>query len=99
MEAPGGPVGCAGLEVRDEDAAYVERLAVLPPWRRQGLGSALLRHVLDQARELGVRKVSVGIIAEHDELAAWYRDKGFADAGTKEFAHLPFRVAFLERTP
>jgi len=98
LEAGHAPAGCVGLEFRDERMAFVERLAVLPPWRRQGLATALLRHVLGEARESGARKVSVGIIAAHGELAAWYRGMGFAEVGTKEFPHLPFRVAFLERT-
>jgi len=37
---------------------------VLPEKRNQGLGKALVEHVLSKARELGTDGVSIGIIAD-----------------------------------
>lgn len=42
----------------------LERLAVLPEKRNQGLGKALVEHVLSKARELGVDGINIGIIAD-----------------------------------
>ncbi len=56
-EAAGDVVGCGALHVMWEDLAEVRTLAVDPAWRGAGVGSAVLRELVEQARELGVRRV------------------------------------------
>lgn len=89
------PVGCMGVEQASPEECYLERLAVLPDYQRQGVGAALVSRGLDRARHLGVRKVGVAIIAAQSELARWYQNLGFTAVGTRRFDHLPFEVAFL----
>jgi ribosomal protein S18 acetylase RimI-like enzyme len=84
------------MEKASPDLCYLEHLAVLPRQRRRGLGRALVAYVLTEARCAGLHRVSIGIIAEHVELKAWYHDIGFNEGETKDFAHLPFRVTFME---
>lgn len=98
MQTGGNLAGCVALEIVDGDVAYLERLAVLPSHRTRGFGAALVGHALAQATAAGAHEVSVGIIAEHVELKAWYGRLGFVENSTKSFPHLPFRVAFLSRT-
>lgn len=50
-------VGCGALHVMWEDLAEVRTLAVDPMARGQGIGHLLLDHLLQTARELGVRRV------------------------------------------
>ena len=50
-------VGCGALHVMWEDLAEVRTLAVDPACRGTGVGALLLRRLLDNARELGVRRV------------------------------------------
>jgi N-acetylglutamate synthase-like GNAT family acetyltransferase len=88
-------VGCVALERANTEVCCVERLAVLPGHRRRGFGKALVEHVLSEARLLGARCVSIGIIAEHTELKDWYRRLGFVEGESKEFPHLPFRVSVM----
>jgi len=38
-------------------SGQIGRMAVLPAWRGCGVGSALLRRLLDEARRLGLRRV------------------------------------------
>lgn len=90
------PVGCVGLEQPGPDLCYLERLAVLPDMRCRGFGRALIRHALERAAAKGVRRVSVGIIAEQMELKHWYAAYGFVDVHTKRFPHLPFQVRLME---
>ena len=52
-----GVVGCGALHVLWEDLAEVRTLAVAPRLHGHGLGAALLDRLLEQARELGVRRV------------------------------------------
>ena len=89
------PAGCVAIERAEAALCYLERLAVLPPERKKGLGSQLVEHISHTARELGSKKISIGIIAAQTELKQWYRKFGFVEGDTKEFSHLPFRVTFM----
>jgi amino-acid N-acetyltransferase len=53
----GAVVGCGALHVMWEDLAEVRTLAVEPAWRGSGIGGLVLVRLLDNARELGVRRV------------------------------------------
>jgi amino-acid N-acetyltransferase len=56
-ERAGALVGCGALHVMWEDLAEVRTLAVDPSERGRGVGSALLRRLIEVARELGVARV------------------------------------------
>ncbi len=87
--------GCVALDFREREVCYLERLAVLPEYRRQGCGRMLVRHALAEAASLGAGRVGIGIIARHEELRRWYRNLGFEEGEEAEFPQLPFTVAFL----
>ncbi len=57
---------------------HIGRLAVLPPWRGRGVGSALLQALLDAARGLGLKQVFL-----HARLQAlgFYARHGFKATG------------------
>ena len=92
-----GPCGCVALEEAGPDVCYLERLAVLPPYRRRGYGRMLVEHVAGEARDAGASRLEIGIIAEQEELREWYVEAGFAEMGRKRFEHLPFEVLFMAR--
>jgi N-acetylglutamate synthase-like GNAT family acetyltransferase len=96
-EDEGEPVGCAGLEDAGEGVFYLERIAVLPKYRGRGLGRALLSHTIARARELGGRRMEIGIISEDVTLREWYSRAGFEVTGHEQFEHLPFEVTFMAR--
>ena len=50
-------VGCGALHVMWEDLAEVRTLAVAPSAVGKGVGAALLERLVDNARELGVRRL------------------------------------------
>lgn len=56
-EVAGEVAGCGALHVMWEDLAEVRTLAVAPRFEGRGVGSALLTRLLDDAREIGVRRV------------------------------------------
>lgn len=95
LEADGRPAGCVGLELADEEAAYLERLSVLPEFRRRGFGAALVAHVGQEARRLGRRRLQIALIADHRDLRHWYKKLGFRETGVRRFEHLPFDVLFM----
>lgn len=88
-------VGCAALEKANSEVCYLERLAVLPDQRRRGFGKTLVTQVLSQARNLGAKRVNIGIIADQTELKNWYKGIGFVEGESKEFPRLPFRVTYM----
>ena len=87
--------GCSALEKAGPDVCYLERLSILPQYRRKGLGTMLVHHILQEAHALGVPTVGIGIIAHQHELKKWYIELGFVEGETKSFDHLPFEVTFL----
>ena len=91
------PCGCVALEHAEPKRCYLERLSVLPEFRRRGFGTALVNHVLMQCRSLGGEFVQIGIISADTELKQWYENLGFTETHTTTFAHLPFEVAFMIR--
>jgi amino-acid N-acetyltransferase len=50
-------VGCGALHVLWEDLGEVRTLAVDPAFLKQGIGSLILGRLLNNAREVGVRRV------------------------------------------
>lgn len=58
-EETGDIIGCGALHVVWEDLAEVRSLAVQTAKQGCGVGSLLIRHLLDDAREMGVKQVFV----------------------------------------
>jgi mycothiol synthase len=53
--------GAALCKLREDGSGRVNELVVLRPWRKQGLGLALLHHAFAVFYERGVRKVGLGV--------------------------------------
>jgi amino-acid N-acetyltransferase len=56
-ESGGQLVGCGALHVMWEDLAEVRTLAVLPQWRRSGVGHRILEALIEDARAAGLGRV------------------------------------------
>lgn len=95
LENEGLPCGCVALEFKGPEKCYLERLAVLPEYRRRGFGEALVKRVLEEASKQRTRCVEIGVIAGHQELVEWYRKLGFSIKETVHFDHLLFDVAVM----
>jgi len=91
-------IGCTAFEKAKPEEGYLERLAVLPQYRNNGFGKALIRHVFDVASAAGVHRIGIGIISEQIELKKWYEKMGFVEQEVKTFSHLPFKVSLLAYT-
>lgn len=93
----GRPTGFAMLCPRPGEAYKLEKLAVLPGRRRQGIGAKLVSHVCQEARALGGKRLLIGIIEENTRLCAWYESQGFVHVGIEKIPQLPFTVGHMER--
>jgi len=56
---------CRPYAVDDPDIGYVGTLGVRRPWRKRGLGLALLRHSFNEFYRRGKRKVGLGVDAQN----------------------------------
>ena len=95
LEEDSEPLACVAYENPSAGLAYLNRLSVLPAYRRRGFGALLVRHIVQLARTAGIKTISIGVIGEHDDLHRWYRKLGFVDGETKRFPHLPFSVKYM----
>lgn len=58
-----GACRCAGLRVEDPNLGWVSQLSVRKPWRRQGLGKALLLTAFNENYQRGKTRVGLGVDA------------------------------------
>jgi ribosomal protein S18 acetylase RimI-like enzyme len=72
----GEVVGCVMYHA-EHDHVYFGRLAVLPAHRGRGVGGALIVYVEERARELGRRRVRLGVRIALTELRAPYERMGY----------------------
>jgi [ribosomal protein S18]-alanine N-acetyltransferase len=72
---------CAFWLVFDE--IHINNLAMRPTFRGRGIGTALLHHVLAEARNLGARRATLEVRASNDGARRLYDRLGFYVAGTR----------------
>ena len=72
---------CAFWLVFDE--MHINNLALRPQFRAQGIGTALLRHAIAVARDLGARRATPEVRASNDAARRLYARLGFSVAGTR----------------
>jgi ribosomal protein S18 acetylase RimI-like enzyme len=90
-------IGFVAVEKADKTLYYIEKLAVLPPYRHAGYGRTLMEFALNYVRKSMGEKVSLGVIDEHTVLKNWYKTIGFEETITRKYDHLPFTVCFMEK--
>jgi ribosomal protein S18 acetylase RimI-like enzyme len=99
-ESEGEAVGYAKLHagethegVRGERAIELARLYAAKEWLGRGVGPALMRECLAEARRRGHRTIWLGVWEHNLRAIAFYRRFGFRDAGAQIFV-----VGFDEQT-
>ena len=79
-EYDGGIVGFTGLIVNEEEAE-VEPLIVASRQRGKGIGGALLSHIIEEGKKLGVRYLNVRPVARNDKALQFFYNHGFQILG------------------
>jgi [ribosomal protein S18]-alanine N-acetyltransferase len=93
---PGGMIVayCAVWIIFDE--LHINTLAVHPRWRRQGVASLLLAHVLDDAVRLGAVKATLEVRRSNEGARKLYERFGFEVGGVrKEYYRQPVEDALI----
>jgi N-acetylglutamate synthase-like GNAT family acetyltransferase len=90
-------VGCIAIEksIKEADTFYIEKVSVVPDHRHKGFGLKLMKFALDEIKNRGGKCASIALIDSNLKLKIWYLKQGFIETGTKDFAHLPFKVCFM----
>jgi diamine N-acetyltransferase len=97
-EEAGTLAGVVGIRNKGNGEWTLEKLAVLPAFRSQGVGRRLVAHAAEAAQREGARCIIIVVLDEDDVLKAWYRSQGFRDGDQRRFSHLPVPVRFMERS-
>jgi predicted GNAT family N-acyltransferase len=89
----GDAIGCGRIQTN----GHIGRIAVLPQWRKQKVGTAIIEALLDEARSRGYKQVD--LYAQTNAIP-FYRNFGFVEYG-KEFkdAGLPHKKMKLKLLP
>lgn len=91
----GGNVYVAVAECGEEKAGYGEirsvageaqiyNIAIAPEFRREGIGEALLRHMIDKAGEGGCTLVTLEVRGGNEAAMALYKKLGFREVGRRK---------------
>ncbi len=91
----GHPVGCGALKRSDPAVIDIKRMWLRSDVRGRGLGRALLGHLMDEARALGVDRVRLDTNETLVEAIALYESSGFV--AVERFNDDPHATHFFER--
>ncbi len=89
--------GYYNLYLPGDNECELGSLCVLPDYRHDGIGDALLNDSIERAKSLGCTKMNLSIVEENTVLRAWYEAHGFTHIGTKKFDFFPFTCGYLEK--
>ncbi len=87
-------IGFMALDVR-EHYVTLEKLCVLPNFRRNGIGSALVAHAKTESLKYS-DTLRIGVTSDSTDLITWYEKFGFVTTENKHYEHLPFDVFYME---
>ena len=73
---------CSVWRVLDE--LHINNLAVLPAYRRAGIGLALLRHALDEGARMGARRATLEVRRSNEAARQLYERFGFSVVGVRQ---------------
>jgi ribosomal-protein-alanine N-acetyltransferase len=82
LVSDGGIAGYAAAWIAC-DELHLLSIAVAPALRRSGLGSAMLRGIMERGRERGAARVILEVREGNAAARAFYRAHGFVDAGMR----------------
>lgn len=70
------------------DEGSVNRVAVAGAYRRRGIGTLLMRHLLEQAWEQGIAFVTLEVRRSNEKAIAFYKKMGFCSVGERRNFYL-----------
>lgn len=93
-EQDGQIVGCGEL-LSWHRGAEIADLIVVPSYRNQGIGEALIRALLEHSKSLGLPTVEIGVQVENQQARTLYERLGFSYQRTVQLALEDSRSAIV----
>lgn len=93
----GHTAGYMQLETTAPGKFTLDKVAVLPEYRGQGIGAQMLEFAIDHAAHHGGQTLTVSVFAIDTSLVEWYRRHGFVLRDTMTRPDLPLAVAHLDK--
>jgi len=78
-DTTGQAIACAYLAGDNQSIYYIRDVMVLPAWQGRGVGTAVVRALIDWLKQNAHRKATVGLFTG-DHLASFYKQFGFIQA-------------------
>ncbi|KSU57591.1 ribosomal-protein-alanine acetyltransferase [[Bacillus] enclensis] len=66
------------------DEAHITNVAVLPDYRGKGLGEALMKRIMEIAKQVGARVMTLEVRVSNEAAKGLYRKMGFQDGGIRK---------------
>ena len=66
------------------DECQINKIAVIPEKRKIGIGKAILNHVIELTRDMGVKSWYLEVRESNTAAQALYRSAGFSSVGTRK---------------
>lgn len=66
------------------DECQINKIAVIPEKRKNGIGKTILNHVLEFTRDIGVKNWYLEVRESNKAAQALYRSAGFSSVGTRK---------------
>lgn len=84
-------------EITGRDSAYISQLAVSPKLKKKGLGSLLMDHCEELARDEKIPCVQLDTAQPASHLVSWYLSRGYRIVGTKQWDGKTYASWIFER--
>ena len=88
--------GYYSLLMKDGGECELGSLSVLPEYRHRGIGTSLLKHAMDTARQQHCSVLNLSIVEENTVLRKWYARTGAVHTGTQKFDFFPFTAGYMK---
>lgn len=88
------PVATARMYELGRDSMMIGRIVVLPEYRHQGIGSAVVRECENWAAELGFEKA---VLDSRDNKVDFYRQLGYTESGEPYIDGETFRCVRMQK--
>ena len=83
----GNLVGCGALKLFDKDHGEFKSIRVVDKFRKNGMGEKIISHLIDQAKQIGIKKISIETGSGEFFIPARKLFKKFGFKECKPFAH------------